>query len=448
VNEAIIVVGHRSPDNDSICSAVGYARLKNLLDPAQSYEAMRLGPLPPESAYVLSRFGLPEPAPLKHVHSRVRDVMTSDPLQVNVGAPMRAAAEIFRQNKIRTLVACDGAGLYQGIIDTQTFANLYLAELDEVEPNASNPNASDPNIGTRFATLARPINDFLTTHVPLLDPEDLLSEARERVLASELRQGVVLNASGEAIGIVTRTDLARHPRRKIILVDHNEVSQAVAGIAEAEVIEVVDHHRIGDIQTARPIQFINLPLGSSASIVTSEYLHHGLQPEPAIAAALLSAVLTDTVLLKSPTTTARDRELAALLAQIAALDLDSFGREILEARFAGQDGSVESVIRTDCKEYSTGDSSFTISQYETINTARILARQPEILAYLQDMVDKGKLEFALLLITDITREGSQFLAAGKAQIVEKVFGVSLTDGSAWVPGVLSRKKQVAPRLLD
>jgi len=439
LTEPIIVVGHRNPDNDSISSAVAYAHLKNILDSTQHYAPYRLGPLPPESEYLLNRFNIPIPQILTHVHSRVLDVMTPQPLQVLDTDTMRQAAELLKARAIRTLVVSGKDGLYRGIIDTQTFANLYLAELDEVEPTTA----------TRFTTLARPISDFLVSDVPVLEPDDLLSEAREKVLASSLRQAVVLDAARRCVGIVTRTDLARTPRRRVILVDHNEVSQAVNGILEAEVVEVVDHHRIGDIQTHLPIPFINLPLGSTASIVTTEFQRYAvpLEEHPTIAALLLSALLTDTVLLKSPTTTARDRELAALLARAAGLDIETFGRELLEARFSGQDGSVESIVLADSKEFVLGDTGFVISQYETIDTERILTKQPEILAFLETMVAQRSLEFALLLVTDITREGSQFIVAGKPQLVEHAFNIRLEGASTWVPGILSRKKQVVPRLL-
>jgi manganese-dependent inorganic pyrophosphatase len=502
-HEPVIVVGHRNPDNDSICSAVGYARLKSLLDSNTTYVAMRTGPLPPESAYVLDRFGIPHPPVLIHVHSRVRDAMTPQPLQIAEHATMRKAGETLRQHNIRTLVVNNPEGRYAGIIDTTVFANLYLAELDNARADASMTTTTHTQTDTparadadtnftvdpyaaaitqnRLATLAQPVSAFLSRDAPVLEAEDILGDAREIVLASTLRQAVVLDEDGCAVGILTRTDLARTPRRRVILVDHNESSQAVSGIGEAEVVEIVDHHRIGDIQTATPIPFINLPLGSTASIVASEYQRYGVALEPNYAAVLLSALLTDTVLLKSPTTTARDHELAALLARAANLEIETFGRELFEARFAGQDGSVEGIVSADAKVYLHGDSSFMISQYETVNMDDILAKENEIVCFLDGLVKQQGHEFALALITDITREGSQFIIAGKPQLVEHSFNISfgsggndksgsksrnksgsksnsedsdkgterLTKGSSvWVPGILSRKKQVAPRLLD
>jgi manganese-dependent inorganic pyrophosphatase len=447
--EPVIVVGHRNPDNDSICSAVGYARLKTLLDPGTEYLAMRTGPLPPESAYVLDRFGINHPPVLTHVHSRVRDAMTPHPLRIAENATMREAGETLRARNIRTLVVNDLKGRYRGIIDTTTFANLYLAELGDTTAKANAETVAQ----RRLTTLAQPVSAFLSRDAPVLDAEDILNETREAVLASTLRQAIVLDDDGRATGILTRTDLARTPRRRVILVDHNESSQAVSGIAEAEVVEVVDHHRIGDIQTATPIPFINLPLGSTASIVASEYQRHDIAFEPDYAALLLSALLTDTVLLKSPTTTARDHELAALLARAADLEIETFGRELFEARFAGQDGSVEGIVSADAKVYLRGDSSFMISQYETVNMDNILAKGDEIASFLDNLVKQQGHDFALALITDITREGSQFIIAGKPQLVERNFNISFSggsgsDNSVWVPGILSRKKQVAPRLLD
>jgi manganese-dependent inorganic pyrophosphatase len=351
---------------------------------------------------------------------------------------MREAGEKLKQYNIRTLVVHDADGLYRGIIDTTTFANLYLSELDDVDATAQ----------TRFTTLARPVSDFLYHESMVLDSEDILSEAREQVLASTLRQAVVLDDYQRAIGIVTRTDLAHTPRRRIILVDHNESSQAVRGIHEAEVVGVVDHHRIGDIQTTTPIQFINLPYGSTASIVALEYERYDITPEPKYAALLLSAVLTDTILLKSPTTTPGDHRIATFLAKTAGLDINTFGREIFEARFANQDGSVESIVLADSKVFTQGDASFMISAYETVNTESILEKEDEIVAFLDDLVKRNGYEFALVLVTDIMKEGSQFIIAGRTRHVEHSFGISFEESrSVWVPGILSRKKQVAPRLL-
>lgn len=437
-HEPIVVVGHRNPDNDSISSAVAYAHLKNTLDADNTYTPFRLGPLPHESEYVLDRYNIPHPEVLTHIHCRVCDIMTPDPLQIPETATMREAGEKLKQNNIRTLVVNDGEGLYRGIIDTTTFANLYLSELDDPMATAQ----------TRFTTLARPVSDFLYHESIVLDCEDILNEAREQVLESSLRQAVVVDDMGRAIGIVTRTDLAHTPRRRIILVDHNESSQAVSGIHEAEVVGVVDHHRIGDIQTSSPIQFINLPYGSSASIVALEYERHDVVPEPAYAAILLSALLTDTVLLKSPTTTPGDHRIAKMLAEAAGLDINTFGRELFEARFASQDGSVESIVLADSKVFTQGDVNFMISAYETVNTEDILQKETEIVAFLDNMVKRNGYEFALALVTDIMKEGSQFIIAGNAKHVEHCFGISFGDKrSVWVPGILSRKKQVVPRLM-
>ena len=437
--EPIIVVGHRNPDNDSICSAIGYAQLKNQVDENNSYAPYRLGPLPHESQYVLDRYGIAYPQVLTHVHSRVCDVMTPSPLQIAASATMREAARLLKSRNIRTLVVHDGAGRYQGIIDTTTFANLYLAEVDDVQATPQ----------TRVDTLNSPISSFLNVSALTLEADGILNQAREDILATALRQAVVLDDQERAIGIVTRTDLAHSPRRRIVLVDHNESSQAVAGIHEAEVVEVVDHHRIGDIQTSMPIRFINLPLGSTASIVASEYLRHGVAFDEAHAAVLLAALLTDTVLLKSPTTTAQDRQLAETLAKAAGLDVQTFGQELFEARFAGQDGSVEGIVLADSKVFECGDSNFMISQFETVSTNSILQKEAEIVAFLNGLVSRKGYEFALALVTDIMKEGSHFIVAGNPQLVERSFNIRFDKGSSvWVPGILSRKKQVAPRLLD
>lgn len=170
-------------------------------------------------------------------------------------------------------------------------------------------------------------------------------------MASALREAVVLDEDGYCIGIVTRTDVTAHPHRKVVLVDHNETRQAANGIEEAEIVEVVDHHRIGDISTTAPIRFLNMPVGSTASIVSQEFRNQGIEMPEGIAAALLSAVLTDTVILKSPTATAFDRDQVDFLANILGVDFTQFGLEIFRCRGGETTMPLDSLVSADAKEF-------------------------------------------------------------------------------------------------
>ena len=238
------------------------------------------------------------------------------------------------------------------------------------------------------------------------------------------------------------------PKRKVVLVDHNETRQAANGIEEADVVEIVDHHRIADVTTANPIQFLNLPVGSTATIVAMEFRRYGVEIPPSIASVLLSAIMTDTVILKSPTTTPIDREQVACLAGIADVDPLEFGLAVFKCRGGEDDMPVDKLVGADAKEFQLGDATVLIAQHETVDLPAVMKREGEMREQMRRLCDDHNYEFVLLLVTDIVAEGSQFLCEGNRRIVNRVFGIECTgEGGTWMPGVLSRKKQVAAKIL-
>ncbi|MBR2789481.1 MAG: CBS domain-containing protein, partial [Eggerthellaceae bacterium] len=253
----ILVVGHRNPDNDSIASAVAYAHLKNALaartGSGERYVPARLGPLPAESAAVLTRFGLPAPEVLRHVHARVADVMTPNPISIGHDATLMEAGRSLRTHNVRALVVTNDDGTYAGLITTRMIAERYISATDRLDDGATSNMAVAADL---IASLNQRVSEILETEVLVLNAEDLLKDAVEELMASALREAVVLDEAGFCIGIVTRTDVAIRPRRRVILVDHNETRQAAPGIEEASVVEIIDHHRIADVMTANPIQFL------------------------------------------------------------------------------------------------------------------------------------------------------------------------------------------------
>lgn len=306
----------------------------------------------------------------------------------------------------------------------------------------------DTYSAARLVSLASAVGDLMETDVLTVTPDTLLSEASEDLLGSPHREAVVIDGHGHCVGILTRTNIARGIRRRVVLVDHNEAAQSALGIEDAEVVEIVDHHRVGDIETPGPIMFLNLPVGSTATIVASRYEALGVEiPEP-IAGILLGALLTDTVILKSPTTTDTDRRLCDVLARRLGLDPVEFGMEVFRSRSAGSTFSAEAVVRTDIKEYRAGDTVAAIAQYETVDLSSILSHTDDIRAEMQRLLDSRGYDLVMLMATDIVQEGSEILAVGKTRLVERALGVTLEGGSAWMDGVLSRKKQVAARLVE
>lgn len=235
---------------------------------------------------------------------------------------------------------------------------------------------------------------------------------------------------------------------KVVLVDHNELGQAVDGLADAEVVAVVDHHRIADLSTAAPIYFLNMPLGSTTSIIKGLYDLNDIDIEPSIAACLVSAILTDTVIMKSPTCTDADRDRVAELCGILGVDPVEFGMKIFKSRGGDDDVSVEDICSRDSKEFNFGGRKVWVAQYETVDLEGMKSRIPEITAQVEKIQKDGGYDAALMLLTDIIVEGSEFLAAGDVAFIEGAFGISFAEGSVWMPGVLSRKKQVAAVLVD
>ncbi len=534
----VLVFGHKNPDNDSICSAVAYAHLKNLTDPENVYVPARLGSVPKETVWAFERFGLELPEQIPHVHTRVRDVMTEQVVTIGPGEPMLEAGRLMREHDVRALpVIADGHVV--GLVSQRMLAERYLDETEiagfsqvpvsvgrlarvlgarllagdtesllhgnvligasepetvvswirpgdalivgdrvrtqpmaldagaaclivtggaepsaEVVELASSKRAAllvtahDTYSAARLVSLAQAVGDLMETDALQMRPDTLLAEAAEDLLSSVHREAVVIDDHGGCAGILTRTNIARGIRRRVVLVDHNEAAQSAAGIEDAAVIEIVDHHRVGDIQTSGPIMFLNLPVGSTATIVATRYRMLEVDVPPAIAGVLLAAVLTDTVLLKSPTTTALDRETVERLSAIAQVEPMEFGMELFRSRSAGEVFSAEQVVRTDTKEYRVGDVVAAIAQYEAVDLTQLMDHADEVRAAMETMREQRGYDVVLLMATDIVREGSEVFAVGKTRLVERALGVSLDDGSAWMPGVLSRKKQIAARLME
>jgi manganese-dependent inorganic pyrophosphatase len=444
----ILVLGHRNPDNDSIMSAIAYSYLKSQLDPEHVYKPVRLGPLPHESAWVLERYGIEAPAVVSNLYARVSDAMTPDPISVSADDSVLTAGKLMRERNIMAVVVNGADGRYQGLFSMRLLAELFIDELASSQ--------------SREQILAYRAGDKLDKRAIVLPEDALLHEVTEDILASPLRQAVIVDEDGFCSGIITRTDLARPPKRQVILVDHNESSQAAWGIEEVQVVGIVDHHRVGDIQTTMPIQFLCLPVGSTATIVTSEYRKNGIKiPEP-MAAALLSAIMTDTVLLRSPTTTDDDRRYASRLGKVLGVDPLEFGLELFGSRDLASPPTPERIISADAKEYEYADQTIAIIQYETVNLKPVMAMAADIQAALDELVASHGYAFALLLATDVVAEGSQVLVGGDARVVERALGIKFGESPSapadqpeqlgrlgvWMPGILSRKKQVAPRILE
>jgi len=534
----VLVFGHTNPDNDSICSSVAYAHLKNLTDPSNVYVPVRLGPLPPESVWVLDRFGVEAPAEISHVRTRVVDVMTTDLLTVSPDDTLHTVGAILAERGVRALPVV-GDGRLCGLVTVQALAGRYVDNVTQsgfaerpvtvgrlvetlggkllageagaelkgavligaMEPGtmvarirpgdtiivgdrrrtqpmaveagaaclvvtgghqpsedvlslaaerrcAVIATAQDTYTAARLMDLAHAVSEVMETDILIVEPEMLLTEAAEDLFASPQREAPVVDDTGRLVGLLTRTNVARAGRRRVILVDHNEVAQSADGVEDAAVVEIVDHHRVGDIETAVPITFLGNPVGATATIVALRYRELEVDPPRGIAGLLLSAVLTDTVLLKSPTTTDDDREVVEWLGGIVGVDPVEFAMEMFRARSSGEAFSAEAVVTRDLKEYRIRDGVVAIGQVESVDADDILAHRDEIVACMESLARARGYDTLALMVTDVVREGSELIVTGRRRPLEKAFGVSFESGSVWFDGMLSRKKQLAPRLLE
>lgn len=449
----VLVLGHRNPDNDSISAAIGHAYLRTKLAERDGnpeglvFIPGRLGPVPPESQWILDRNKVEAPKLVKHVNVRVKDVMTQDPVWVSADATMLEAGRLLRKHNVRSLVVRDDDGKFLGLISTRAIAERYISATDMLKEGES--SSSMAVASSLLDSLTQKVSELMATNVLVLDEEDLVKDAAADLIASELREGVVLDSSGKAIGIVTRSDVTNAPKRKVILVDHNESRQAVAGIENADVLEIIDHHRIADVSTAKPVRFLNLPWGSTATIVTYELRKEGFDIPKDIAEILLAAILTDTVILKSPTATEIDKENAEYLCDLLGVDMREFGVQIFRARGGEEDIPIEKFVGADSKEFTVGDGVVLIAQHETVDLEGALAREEEAREHMRQLLEDNGYQFVLLLVTDILAEGSQFLLEGNPKVVENAFEIECQpEGGNWMPGILSRKKQVAAKILQ
>lgn len=236
-------------------------------------------------------------------------------------------------------------------------------------------------------------------------------------------------------------------KQRIILCDHNEVSQAVDGLENGEVIEIMDHHRIADVQTPQPILFMNMPIGSTSTIIATRAQHYNVEMSEALAGCLLSAIMTDTVMLKSPTATKIDARIAHQLGKIIGEDPIAYGQWVFKSR-GSDDFTPEDMVSRDTKLFKIAGKDVYIGQYETVDKGPALEESADILKAMEAYrADKGGATF-VMLITDILEEGSQVFVVGDTSIVENGLKIAVSDKGTWVPGLLSRKKQVAGPLIE
>ena len=274
--------------------------------------------------------------------------------------------------------------------------------------------------------------------------EDRVDEVKELVLKFREHCYPILDEEEKVVGVLTRYHLLRPRRKRVVLVDHNEASQSVPGLDEAEILEIIDHHRLADIQTTNPIYVRNEPVGSTNTIIASMFQDKGLMPSEKMAGMMAAAIISDTVMFKSPTCTDRDVRTAERMARIANVSLVELGREIFSA--SSENRTAEDLFYADYKTFHIAGYDLAVAQVTCVDSPKMLERKEEFLALMRKDMEKSNYSMMILMLTDVLMEGTQLIYVGDDEIIHQAFGVTPKENTLFLPGIMSRKKQVIPML--
>ena len=538
----VVVIGHRNPDTDSICSAIAYAELKNKTSDLVC-EARRAGKMNQETEFVLKKFGVTPPRMCTDVNPKIRDVDYRQVPGIPGSTSLRKAWETMRDQKIDTLPVTSEDDELQGVITVKDIAtanmdlfdtgilaksrtsyrniletlgatmvvgsedaecttghirigtatpemlesnmekgdiviltNRYESQLCAIEKEASliiicngakvgrtiqhiaaetgvaiMSAPCDTYAAAKLISQCAPISYYMTRDdimkftlvTPVADVTRVMAKVRHRYFP-------ILDADGKYCGMISRRNIINLRKRRIILVDHNEATQAVEGFDQAEILEIIDHHRIGSLETSGPVYFRNQPVGCTATIITQMYDENGVEIPPQIAGLLLAAILSDTLVFRSPTCTPVDEASARRLAKIAGVDINEFANEMFEAGEKLDGKTAEEVFLQDFKVFMCGDIRFGVAQGSYMTRKNLLAAEALLQPYLEEARNKQNVEDIYMLLTDVPKEESVVISDGRyaSEVLSDGFETQpAEDGSFTLPGVVSRKKQFIPALM-
>lgn len=540
MKELVYVSGHKNPDTDSICSAIGYAYLLKAID---RYNAVpvRLGEVSRETEYVLKRFNLEIPTLLKTVKQKVEDLNYDKVTVFSKELTLKTAWSLMKQQNLKSAPILDDHGQLLGLLSTSNIVEGYMEKwdssllkdahtpienvIDTLEASVIYLNHNLKTIegdlhiaamrGEEASKRVRPgdiviiggdrdddvnsmidaevsliiltgslgveaevlnklkekgisvistsFNTYLTSQqiiqaipveyimqkgdLKLFSTDDTLDHVKEVMSETRYRSYPVLDLNNRCVGSISRFALLKGLRKKVILVDHNERGQSIPGIEEADILEIVDHHRVADIQTIGPLLFRGEPLGSTATIVTKIFDENDVEIPQSIAGALLGAIISDTLLFKSPTCTPVDTKAARKLAKIAGVDIEEFAMEMFKAGTSLVGKTVEEIFNQDFKKFPFEQGTVGVGQVNSMDIEGFMPYKADMLDYMDKFAEDNRLDFTLLLLTDIINANSEIFVAGpKPYLVEEAFNIKLNDHQATLKGVISRKKQVVPAI--
>lgn len=437
----VYVIGHKNPDVDSIAAAIAYKVYKQSSDEGL-YIAAAAGELNEESSFVLKQLEFEAPAIVRNVGTTVDDLLDNEEI-IYVTADMSVVelSNFMQKHRLRTLPVLDDKHRFLGLLTIGDLAMIFMERLGQGKDVENSPEILREILSKKVADIMK------TRDLVLFESHEAVEDARKQMLSSRFRNYPVVDDDNRYMGMISRYDLLQMKRKKVILVDHNEKKQAVDGVDEAEILEIIDHHRVGDLQTIMPIYFHNEPVGSTCTLVADTFLSNSVYFSPNLAGLMLSGILSDTMIFKSPTTTAKDRRVAAELERVSGLSSLEWGKAIYSTSHL-ELHSEEELISEDLKEYVSGDKVFAIAQVETVDLGRISQRKDKLVKAMQEVCQRHKYAFMCLMVTDILEEATELIVAGdKSNLVEQAFGQT-GEGSIYLHGVMSRKKQVVPVIYE
>ena len=539
----VVVIGHRNPDTDSICSAIAYAELKNRTSTLVC-EPRRAGKMNQETEFVLKKFGVTPPRMCTDVNPKIRDVDYREMPGIPGSTSLRRAWKIMRDQQIDTLSITSADNELEGIITVKDLATANMDVFDtavlaksrtsykniletlngtmvvgnadavcttgHIKIGTATPEMLESSVekgdivilsnryesqlcaiekeaslliicnGAKVGRTIQRIADetgvaIMTTPVDTYAAGKLISQCapisyymtRDNILKFTLvtpvadvlrvmakvrhRYFPILDEDGKYCGMVSRRNVIALRKRRIILVDHNEATQAVEGFDQAEILEIIDHHRIGSLETSGPVYFRNQPVGCTATIITQMYDENGVDIPPQIAGLLLAAILSDTLAFRSPTCTPVDENAAKRLAKIAGVDIEEFSTEMFEAGEKLDGKTPEEVFLQDFKVFMCGDIRFGVAQGSYMTRKNLQAAQALLQPYLEEARNKQNVEDLYMLLTDVPKEESVVICTGRyaAEVLSNGFeNRPAADGSWTLPGVVSRKKQFIPAMMS
>ena len=538
------VVGHRNPDADAICSAIGYAAYKEAKG-EKGYVAARCGNSNARIDTILARFRQPLPHYLSDVSPRVRDLMTPDVISVQEDATCAEALELIDRHGVRLLPVTTRRRKPVGTVSLAHLGGVFIPRVSEprlmrqvhtslaaiaralkgrplalfhedrvedlfvrlgtmdirsfwsISVRENIPAAQSiiivgdrrdvqrraielgiralvitsglevsPEIAAEAAArevsiIISPYDSATTAWVvrtasnlerviardfDTVDGDARIAEARKRFSVST-HALLVTNDDGALTGILSKSDIFKPVRTRLVLVDHNELTQAVPGADEVTICEIIDHHRLGALHTAQPILFINEPVGSTCTIVADLFRRENLQPTPEVAGILMSGLISDTLHLNGPTTTGKDAILLAWLAEIAGVDSKRLAEEIFNSGSVILANPPERIVRSDFKIYDEEGVRFAVSQVEELGFGNFQAQAKPIARAVEELREAEKLAFACLLVTDINTQNSLLLVKGDPTFISRIRYPHVEQDEIFdLPGVVSRKKQLIPFL--